>query len=82
MTFGIMQHLSVAVCKDADDAIQQGFNYRAPDYKAIEIEKVVVVENGTVGGNKTVDIILKDETGQKFVVMLTGNLLKTVAATL
>lgn len=75
---GIMQHLSITICEDAKDATRQGFFYREPVYKGVEIEKVVVVKNGTVQGNSTVDLILVDKTGQKYVVMLTGNLLKSI----
>lgn len=75
---GPQQHLKITVCSDAADAVAQGFNYSAePErYKPIEIERAVVVQNGTEGGNSTVDFILKDQTGQRFVVMLTGRLLK------
>lgn len=78
MTFGVMNHLSVALCVDAEDAVKQGYNYGQPEYQAIEIEKVVVVRSGTEEGNPTVDLILKDAKGQKYVVMITGNLLKSI----
>ena len=76
--FGVMQHLNVFLTQDADDAVAKGHNYQAPEYKAIEIEKVVVVRKGTVAGNPTVDLVLKDESGQKFVCMVTANLLKSI----
>lgn len=75
--FGVMQHLKVAICKDADDAIQKGYLYREP-IKGIEITEVVVVQQGTEGQNSTVDLLLQDEHGNKFVVMLTGALLKSI----
>jgi len=75
--FGVMQHLDVVVCKDADEATQKGYVYR-DGIKAVEIDKVVVVREGTQAGNSTVDLILKDEQGNKFVVMVTGNLLKSI----
>lgn len=75
--FGCMQHLKVTICKDADEAVKNGFVYRAP-IKAVEIDNVVVVLNGTEGKNFTVDLLLKDEEGNQFVVMLTGNLLKSI----
>lgn len=78
----IQQSLKIIVCKDADDAIQQGhfYNYtdRGGDYKPIQVNRVVVVQNGTTAGNSTVDFVLEDETGQKYVVMLTGALLKSI----
>jgi len=77
------QHLAVTVCADADDAIAQGFNYSArpagaPRILPIEVKKVVVVRNGTQAGNATVDFLLEDDTGQQFVFMVTGALLKSI----
>ena len=77
MTFGMMQHLNIHICEDANDAIQKGHIYREGT-KAIEIDKVVVVRKGTEGGNSTVDLVLKDQEGNTFVVMVTGNLLKSI----
>ncbi len=76
--FGVMNHLSVVVCEDSHEAEASGYFYRAPEVKAIEIEKVVVVKKGTEGGNTTVDLLLVDESGQKYVVMVTGALLKSI----
>lgn len=79
MTFGVMSHLSVHICEDADDAVKKGHIYhRSEGFKVVEIDKVVVVRQGTVEGNSTVDLVLRDEHGNKFVVMVTGNLLKTI----
>lgn len=76
-TFGMMQHLNIHICENAEDAIQKGHVYRE-GVKAVEIDKVVVVRKGTEGGNSTVDLVLKDREGNTFVVMLTGNLLKSI----
>lgn len=79
MPFGIMNHLAVIVCKDAQEAIDDNHIYRKKDgYTFVEIEKAVVVQNGTKQGNATVDLVLKDEQGNKFVVLITGNLLKSI----
>jgi hypothetical protein len=76
--FGIMQHLSVVVCENADDAIQKGYDYKGTDIKAVQIDKAVVVKNGTQAGDSTVDFLLSDEAGNRYVVLVTGNLLKTL----
>lgn len=80
MTNPIHNHLSIAICEDAADAIARGFDWKAatPAVKPIEVKQVVVVRNGTVTGNATVDFVLEDETGQRFVFMITGNLLKSI----
>lgn len=72
-----MQHLEVNICADAEDAVKRGFVYRE-GFKAVSVEKAVVVRNGTVEGNATVDFILQDEEGKKYVFMITGNLLKSI----
>lgn len=76
----VHQHLKITVCQDGSDAAAKGYNYNSPllRVKPIEIKEVVVVLNGTQGGNSTVDFILEDESGQKFVFMVTGNLLKSI----
>lgn len=80
MTNPIHQHLSVTICENAADAIAQGFNWceAQPAVKPIEVKQVVVVLNGTEAGKPTVDFVLQDETGQQFVFMVTGALLKSI----
>ena len=76
--FGIMNHLDIHICKDAEEATQKGHIYSGGKVKAVEIDKVVVVRNGTQEGNSTVDLVLKDQQGNKYVVMMTGRLLKSI----
>lgn len=80
MTNPLHNHLSITICQDGADAIAQGFNWReaVPPVKPIEIKKVVVVRRGTEAGNPTVDFVLEDETGQRFVCMVTGALIKSI----
>lgn len=80
MTNPIHQALSITICDDAADAIAKGFNWNAarPPVKPIEVKQVIVVRRGTESGNPTVDFLLEDETGQRFVFMVTGNLLKSI----
>ena len=78
MTFGLQKHLDFVVCKDAHEAIAQGFVYQRPDYLPLEIMKAVVVQDGTEAGNPTVDLVLVDEKGQRYVLMITGRLLKAL----
>ena len=76
----IHNHLNVAICEDGPDAAAKGFNWTAaqPPVKPIEVAQVVVVRKGTEGGNATVDFVLQDDTGQRYVFMVTGNLLKSI----
>jgi len=75
--FGIMKHLKVTLCKDAYEAIGKGFSYTS-GHKPVEITDVVVVQDGTQAHNATVDFVMQDEQGNKYVVMMTGNLLKSI----
>lgn len=75
----IHNDLKVTICKDASDAMRQGFFYREPVYKSMVIERVVVVQNGTESGKPTVDLVMMDPaTGQKYVAMVTGALIKAI----
>jgi hypothetical protein len=78
--FGIMNHLSVALCPTAEDASQRGYHREAKykDAKPITISEVVIVKDGTLEHNSTVDFVLEDEAGNKFVVMVTGRLIKSL----
>lgn len=76
--FAVMNSLNVHLCEDANDAAEKGHVYTQPQFNAVEIEKVVVVRQGTVEGNSTVDFVLRDAMGNKFVVIVTGNLLKSI----
>lgn len=60
-----MTSLEVVICKDAEDAVAKGFNYRGTPTKALTLEKAVIVQNGTNAGNATVDLLMKDESGQQ-----------------
>lgn len=78
MTNPIHNHLNITVCKDSEDAVAKGFDYAKGGVKPIEVKNVVVVRKGTEAGNPTVDFLLEDEHGDRFVFMVTGNLLKTI----
>jgi hypothetical protein len=53
-------------------------NYNRPEYKHAEVTEAVLVRKGTVSGAPTVDLIFTDETGQKYVSMITAALLEQV----
>lgn len=76
--FGIMQQLHVKTFATADEAIANGHVYDRSEYAPIAIKEVIIVDQGTVGGNPTVDLVLQDEHGNKFVTMVTGRLLKSL----
>lgn len=75
---GVQNELAVAICENSHEAVKAGYFYRQPIYEPIHLNKVVVVKNGMVGGNSSVDLILEDAKGQKYVCMLSAKLLKTI----
>lgn len=73
----VTKSLQVTICQDAQEAIDKGYQYGA-DYAPLQITSAVIVRNGTESGKPTVDLILKDADGNKYVAMLTGALLKSI----
>lgn len=71
-------NLKVTICDSPEDAIDRGYNYSAePEkYKGARIVEAVVVRNGTVSGESTIDFIFENEEGQKYVVLITANLIR------
>ncbi len=75
--FGVQQHLDITICESSQDAETKGFVY-SEGYTAVEIDKVVVVKKGTKAGSSTVDLVMKDAAGNKYVVMLTTALISNI----
>lgn len=64
----------------ASPAEAPDYNTNGEGFKAANILKAIIVKKGTVEGNDTVDLQFEDEAGQKYVAMLTGRLIKSLAA--
>ena len=75
---GVSTELAVTICDDPSDATEKGYFYRPPVYLPIRINKAVVVRKGTEGGKSTVDLIMEDEKGQKYVCMIPHALLNSI----
>lgn len=52
--------------------------YRPPAFFGATLTSAVIVKNGTVEGNATVDLVFMDDAGQKYVAMSTLRLLEAV----
>lgn len=80
MTNPLTLHLDITICEDAADAVAKGFDHGTakPPVLPIEVKQVVVVRNGTETGKPTVDFVLEDANGQRYVFMITGRLLKSI----
>jgi len=79
MRIGFTKHLTVTICEDSEDAFAKGHTYEAEKgFRAVTIESAVVVVHGTGQGNPTVDLVMVDAEGNKYVTMISGNLLRTI----
>ena len=67
-------HLDIEVFKSPVEAP----SFKEPEHKGIRIEKANIVRNGTESGLSTVDLILVDESGQKYMMMITGRLIHSL----
>jgi len=65
--------LKITICTSVEEAP----HYSAPEYHAAELKEVVIVKKGTQAGSSTVDLIFVDQSGQKYITMITTALLKT-----
>jgi hypothetical protein len=76
--FGIMNHLSVTLCADAEDAVAKGYDYKGKNITPVTVKEIVVIRNGTVGENATLDFLMEDQDGNRYMFMVTGNLIKSL----
>jgi len=67
-----MMHLTVSRHASPEEAPK----YSLPEFKHATLDEAHVVMKGTVEGNPTIDLIFKDENGQKYIVLITANLLR------
>jgi len=58
---------------------EQAPNYKEPEYRGASLDGAVIVGNGTSEGLATVDLIFTDKSGQKYIAMITGGLMKNLA---
>lgn len=64
------------------DSPSQAPNYQrdTPDVRTVSIDKAIVVLKGTVSGKATVDFQITAQDGSQFVAMLSGAIVKNLAA--
>ena len=61
------------------DSPEEAPSYSLPEYKVANLTSAQIVGKGTQCGNPTVDLIFIDESGQKYVAMITGGLIEGLA---
>jgi hypothetical protein len=53
-------------------------NYNTGVYEAVKLKSAVIVHNGTVNGNSTVDLIFVDAQGNKHVALVKASYLEMI----
>lgn len=69
-------NITIQICQSPDEA--PNYNTNGRGIKAASLDTAIVVKNGTVEGNATVDLQFTDDKGNRYVAMITANLLKSV----
>lgn len=67
-----MPSLKIEICETPSDAPDYNLDKK---FKTARLEKVIVVKNGTVEGNATLDLQFIDDEGNHFVAMTTARLI-------
>lgn len=70
--------LTIEICDSPDKAPH--YNRDHVDIRAADLTKAVIVRNGMQSGKATVDFQFRSNDGAEFVAMLTGQLVKQLAA--
>lgn len=69
---GIMIFQSPSEAPNYNDLLAKG-----EKISALTLTDAYIVKNGTEGGKATIDLLLTDDKGNKFVSMITANLLRS-----
>jgi hypothetical protein len=69
----ITNSLSIHLVDSPDDAPKYG-----EEFTMIKIDKCIIVNNGTVEGNSTVDLQLSDIKGNKYLIFATGKIIESL----
>lgn len=69
--------LTIETVKTPSEAPQ--YHELPEDWKSVDIQKAIVVGQGTVAGRPTVDFQMEDADGNKYIGMLTGALILSLA---
>ncbi len=54
-------------------------DYDSAEWTAVELDSALVIQEGTVKGKPTVDLMFADDRGNKYVAMVTGAIVKQLA---
>lgn len=62
------------------NTVDEAPNYKSNNekFKAAVLKKAIIVRKGTIEGNDTIDLQFQDAAGNKYVAMVTAQILKTL----
>jgi len=68
----------ISLFETPEQAAEAGFVYREPNFTGVLLDAIVIVRKGTIGNNATLDLILNDEKGNKYVALVKARELQIV----
>jgi len=68
--------IAIKICNSIEEA--PDYKTNGQGYKPATIKGAIIVRNGTEGGNDTVDLQFVDEDGNKYIAMVTAEILNSV----
>lgn len=71
-----MNELTITICPGPNDAP----DYNGTDFGRANLERAIIVKNGTASGKPTVDLQFVTPEGKRFVAMTTGAILDGLAS--
>ena len=75
-----MTIISSSISITVADSVDTAPKYEWHDFKGVKITNCVIIPRGTVQGKPTIDLVMHDDSGNKYVSMMTGGMLESIAA--
>lgn len=72
--------ISNAVTINVAESVDTAPKYEWRDFKGVTITNCVIVPRGTEQGKPTIDLVMHDDSGNRYVSMMTGSMLESIAA--
>jgi hypothetical protein len=71
-----INHINIQICNSTQEA--PNYNTNGQGIKPANLDTAIIVKNGTIEGNPTVDLQFTDKDGNRYIAMITANLLKSI----
>lgn len=73
----VQRDLTIEICETSQDAPNWSRDHG--DVRSCRIENAYIVKKGMQSGKATVDLLFTNKDGEKYVVLMTGRLIKGLA---